>query len=182
VVNEVSSTGASLRRFLDHGKCREALKQLFSKIAEVTGFPASHTDVLDLFDSMRSQTGGGGILVDISMSQLNDNLPERGRVDQQPSGGGGLSSYFYTSSGQRQRWSAVWLRGAYSDSPKLAFDRLPFAYALTLIHELAHNAPSDASQIGRIYEHEEMDAAAVELGSTSFDQYVREHCIPQKYW
>jgi hypothetical protein len=138
--------------------------------------------VLDLFDAMKAQTGGGGILVDLTFSQLNDHLPERGRVTQQPPGGGGLSSYFYTPSGHRERWSAVWLQGAYSDSPRLAFDRLPFLYALILIHELAHNAPSDASALGRVYEHSEMDTAAVKLGSTGFDQYVREHCIPQRYW
>ena len=56
----------------------------------------------------------------------------------------------------------------------MSFERLPFAYVATLIHELAHNAPSDDSRLGRVYEHEEMDAAAGELGSSGFDQYVRE--------
>jgi YD repeat-containing protein len=170
-----------LVRTLAFGNCRDKLRLLFKQIADDTGFPASHTDVLDLFDALRKQTGGGGILVDLQSKDLNDHLPEAGKLKQQPAGGGGLSSYFYVN-GKRQRWSAVWLRGAYSDSQKLAFDRIPYFYALTLIHELAHNAPSDDSRLGRVYEHEEMDAAAIKLGSVSFDQYVRDHCIPKKYW
>jgi len=170
-----------LTKTLGYGNCKSAIQQLFSQIADGTGFAARHTDVLDLFDAMTAQTGGGGILVDLLPSQLNDHLPAAGRVAQQPPGGGGLSSFFY-SSGHRERWSAVWLMGAYSDSQRSAFDRIPFSYAVTLIHELAHNAPNDGSRLGRMYEHDEMDAAAVKLGSTSFDQYVKEHCIPQRYW
>jgi len=170
-----------LAKTLGYGDCKKAIQELFSKIAEDTGFPASHTDVLDLFDAMRSQTGGGGILVDITFSQLNDHLPEAGRIKQQPAGDGGLSSFF-CASGPRERWSAVWLQGAYSDRPQYAFDGLPFLFAVTLIHELAHNAPSDASASGLLYEHKKMDAAAKTLGSTSFDQYVKDHCIPRQYW
>lgn len=75
-----------LVKTLEYGDCKKAVQQLFSKIAEDTGFAASHTDALDLFDAMRSQTGGGGILVDLTFSQLNDHLPEAGRINQQPSG------------------------------------------------------------------------------------------------
>lgn len=96
-------------------------------------------------------------------------------------GGGGLSNFFY-SSNQRHRISVVFLMGAYSNSPKLSFDRIPFAYLERAIHELFHNAPNDSSQLGRIYQHDEMNTAAKELGSTSFDQYVKDHCIPKQYW
>mgnify|MGYP003288918218 CR=1 FL=1 len=82
----------------------------------------------------------------------------------------------------RQRTSIVFLRGAYSDSQPLAFQRIPYFYVLTLIHELTHNAPNDDGPQGIYYEHEDMDGAARKLGSTDFDQYVREHCIPRRFW
>lgn len=67
----------------------------------------------------------------------------------------------------------MFLRSTYSNSPRYAFEQIQFQYALTLIHELAHNAQTDASRLGRVYEHIEMDAAAIKLGSTDFDHLLR---------
>ncbi len=131
---------------------------------------------------MKDQTGGGGIFVDVTPQELVTLMPGRDLGERQ-AGGGGDSNFFYTDRNNwrtRQRWSAVYIKGVYSD--RLALKRLPYSYLISLIHEITHNAPNDSSRIGRTYQHSEMDGAAKTLGSTSFDQYVREHCIPTKYW
>jgi hypothetical protein len=167
---------------LAFGDCRKALEAIISRIAQDTGVAASHTDFLDLFNGITSQTRGGGLYVDVPQERMDDYIPAAARLTgPQPAGGGGLSWFFY-SSGQRQRISVVFLMGAYNNSANLAFERIPFQYAQRAVHELVHNAPNDSSRLGRLYEHDEMNAAARELGSTGFDQYVKDHCIPAKDW
>lgn len=117
--------------------------------------------------------------------RLEEFLPEAARGQGAVAGGGGLSNFYYTDPGNwgtRQRWSVVFVKSGYLNSRPLASERLPYAYVVALIHEITHEAPNDSSGFGKNYEHPEMDAAAITLGSKSFDQYVREHCIPQKYW
>lgn len=103
---------------------------------------------------------------------------------QQVAGGGGLSNYYYTDPGNwrtRQRYSVVFLRYINTANP-FSVKQTPYMYVLSLIHELTHNAPNDSSAAGRTYTDGEMDTAARNLGSTDFDQYVREHCIPRRFW
>jgi hypothetical protein len=172
-----------LEQALNYSDCRDAMQKLLAQIGSDTNFAPSHTDILDLFNALRNQTGGGGIFVDVPAERLNDFLPEQARGEP-VSGGGGVSNFYYTDPSNwrtRQRWSAVFVKSVYSDRP--AFERLPYDYVLTLIHELTHNAPNDSSGYGLTYTHKQMDGAAKTLGtSAGFDQYVREHCIPQKYW
>jgi YD repeat-containing protein len=174
-----------LEEALKYRDCREAMQKLVAQIASDTKFAASHTDILDLFNALRAQTGGGGIFVDVPWGTSNTVFPRGAIVGEEGAGGGGVSAIFYTDPSNwrtRQRTSIVYLKGAYSDSQPLAFKQLPYFYVGALIHELTHNAPNDSSEAGRYYEHKEMDAAAKTLGSTSLDQYVKEHCIPKKYW
>jgi YD repeat-containing protein len=177
---------AQLEQALKYSDCREALQKLLAQVGVEAKFAPSHTDMMDLFNALRNQTGGGGIYVDLTPSQLQELLAGHELGEREP-GGGGEANFFYTDRSNwrtRQRWSAVYLSGAYSDSRPLAFERLPYLYLLTLIHELTHNAPNDDSGFGLTYTHAQMDAAAVKLGTAKggFDQYVREHCIPKKYW
>jgi hypothetical protein len=174
-----------LEEALKYRDCRVALQKILAKIGSNTNFAPSHNDILDVFNKLRGQTGGGGIFVDVPGGATASVIPPGAQVAKEPAGGGGLSLMFYTDSSNwrsRQRTSIVFLRGAYSDSQPLAFRLIPYSYVLTLIHEVTHNAPNDDSRSGRHYEHQEMDDAAVQLGSKDFDQYVREHCIPRRYW
>ena len=171
-----------LEEALKYKDCRGAMQKLLAQIGSDTNFAPSHTDILELFNSLKDQTGGGGIFVDVTPEELVTLMPGRDLGERQ-AGGGGDSNFFYTDRNNwrtRQRWSAVYIKGVYSD--RLALKRLPYSYLISLIHEITHNAPNDSSRIGRTYQHSEMDGAAKTLGSTSFDQYVREHCIPTKYW
>lgn len=168
---------AQLEQALKYRDCRQALQKLLAQIGSDTNFAPSHTDILDLFNGLRNQTGGGGIFVDVPSERLNDFLPERARGEP-VAGGGGVSNLYYTDPSNwrtRQRWSVVFVKPLFSE-------RLPYDYVGTLIHEITHNAPNDSSGFGRRYEEEEMNAAGITLGSRNFDQYVKEHCIPQKYW
>ncbi|MEK6283937.1 MAG: hypothetical protein AABN95_26600, partial [Acidobacteriota bacterium] len=172
-----------LEEALKYRNCRQALQKLLAQIGSDTNFAPSHTDILDLFNALRNQTGGGGIFVDVNSQRLNDVLPERARGGEPVPGGGGLSSFYYTDPGNwrtRQRWSVVFLKGVSSDRPER--ERLPYEYVVALIHEITHNAPNDSSGAGLTYTEKQLDAAGRTLGSRGFDQYVREHCIPQRYW
>jgi hypothetical protein len=174
-----------LEEALKYRDCQVALQKLLAQIGSDTNFAPSHTDMLDLFNALKGQTGGGGIFVDVPRTEIDDVIPNESPRQQEPAGGGGLSGFYYTDRSNwrtRQRWSVVFLRGAYSDSQLIAFKRIPYDSLVVLIHEVTHNAPNDFSGTGRQYQHPEMDAAAKELGSTGFDQYVREHCIPERYW
>lgn len=174
-----------LEEALKYRDCREAMQKILAQIGADTEFAPSTTDIQDLFNAVRNQTGGGGIFVDVNSERLNDVLPERARGGKRVPGGGGLSSFYYTDPGNwrtRQRWSVVFLKGAYSNSQPRAFKQLPYDYVVNVIHEITHNAPNDSSEAGLTYLEEEMDAAGRTLGSTGFDQYVKEHCIPQRYW
>jgi hypothetical protein len=171
-----------LEEAVKYKDCRVAMSKLLAQIGSDKNFAASHTDILDLVHYLRNQTGGGGIFVDLTPEQLPSRIPGRDLGKRAP-GGAGDSNFFYTDPSNwktRQRWSAVYLKSVYSDRPE--FTRLPYDYLVTLIHEIVHNGPNDSSSIGITYEHPEMNSAARALGATGFDQYVKDHCIPKKYW
>jgi hypothetical protein len=77
----------------------------------------------------------------------------------------------------------VFVKTTLAGTSQLNIDRQPYEYVVTLIHEITHNAPNDSSGDGETYTHRQMNQAAYELdGSTTFDWYVKKHCIPEKYW
>ncbi|HBB87129.1 MAG TPA: hypothetical protein DC047_05900 [Blastocatellia bacterium] len=174
---------AEFEKALKYSDCREAMSKILAQMGSDTKFAPSHTDILDLFNALKNQTGGGGIFVDVPGERINDFLPERAR-GQSVSGGGGLSNFYYTDPRNwrtRQRWSAVFLKSSYANTTQSSIERQPYEYVVTLIHEITHNAPNDSSWMGLTYTHNQMNAAAEKLGSKGFDQYVKEHCIPKKY-
>jgi len=175
---------SQLEKALNYSDCREAMQKLLAQIGVEAKFAPSHTDIMDLFNALRNQTGGGGIFVDLTPEQLQAHFAGRD-LGEREAGGGGEANLFYTDPSNwktRQRWSAVYIKGGFSDRP--APTALPYLYLLTLIHELTHNAPNDDSPYGKVYQHREMDTAAKKLGIPrgGFDQYVKEHCIPKQYW
>jgi hypothetical protein len=162
-----------LQSSLSYGDCKDAIAKVIEKIADITGSQASHTDVMELFNMMTSQTGGGGIYMDFQYPEMNEHIPEAARLSR-IAGGSGLSWTFGSSNGP-QRITAIFLKGAYSNSSKLAFDRLPYDYVITAIHELIHDAPKAYA----LYDHPEMDKAAKALGvDGGIDNYIKRHCTP----
>jgi hypothetical protein len=176
---------AEFEKALEYSDCREALSKVLAQIGSDTSFAPSTTDILQLFSALKNQTGGGGIFVDVPEARVNEFLPERARGGA-VFGGSGVSNFYYNDPSNwrtRQRWSVVFLKTEYANTSQLNHDRLPYEYVVTLIHEITHDAPNDSSQFGKMYEHDEMNRAAFKLdGSTSFDQYVKKHCIPKEYW
>jgi YD repeat-containing protein len=161
------------------GDCKKAMERIIDKIATSSGYAASSTDLMQLFRSLTAQTGGGGVFADIPYEAINDYVPkESALVQEEPPGGGGLSWMVLQKSGPPQRVSAIFLLSYYSDYPH-KLESYQFRYFGRAAHELTHNAPEVG---GRFYSHTEMDSAAKLLGSTSFDQYVKENCIPKQYW
>lgn len=127
----------------------------------MSGRKAAHTDVMDLFNMMTAQTDGGGIYMDFIRAEMQKNIPARAyeQLDE-PSGGSGLSWTFLpvpdpmtglVPSEERRRILTIFLKGAYSDSQQKAFDRIPYDYMVTTIHELAHScsSPSPRAPGGR---------------------------------
>lgn len=161
------------------GDCKKAMERIIDKIATVSGYKASSTDLMQVFGSLTAQTGGGGVFADVRAEAINDYVPkESALVQEEPAGGGGLSWMVRQKSGPPQRVSAIFLLSYYSDYPH-KLESYPFRYFGRAVHELTHNAPEVG---GRFYSHAEMDSAAKLLGSSSFDQYVKENCIPKQYW
>ncbi|MFL6208705.1 MAG: S8 family serine peptidase [Pyrinomonadaceae bacterium] len=168
-----------LKQQLATGDCDAATKKLIGSIAEVSGLAASHTSVMDLFNMMTSQTGGGGLYVDIPQARMNEYLPAEATKNLPPvSGGGGLSWIF----GNYQRITTVFLKGVPADSSRYSIRyntaRQPYDYVVTTIHELAHQASRDRASL---YTHEQMNQGAKALGAESFDEYVKQHCMPAQY-
>src|SRR5262249_3044636 len=50
-----------LEEALKYRDCREALQKVLAQIGSDTKFAPSHTDILDVFNTLRGQTGGGGV-------------------------------------------------------------------------------------------------------------------------
>ncbi|MCA1605516.1 MAG: hypothetical protein LC775_08625, partial [Acidobacteria bacterium] len=127
---------------LSYSDCKKALEAILSQIGKDTGFAPSTTDMMDLFNRLTSQKGGGGIYVDVPMGSMDDHIPSGARQSRpQPAGGGGLAWLFYPSPGEwqtRQRISVVFLRSVYSDRLG-GMERIPFHYVEAAIHEMVHN-------------------------------------------
>ncbi|HBB95037.1 MAG TPA: hypothetical protein DC054_06575 [Blastocatellia bacterium] len=67
------------------------------------------------------------------------------------------------------------MKGGYDDSPKAAFDRLPFDYGITGIHEMLHQI------IKNMYDEADLNRAAYHLGATGIDNYLNKNCLPREY-
>jgi YD repeat-containing protein len=160
--------------------CKDAVSKLINKIASDTGIEARFTDPLDLFNDLTSQTGGGGVYIDIPSENMAKYLPEDATRGQVPTtGGSGLAWVFWSHSEKNvQRISVIFRKGAFNPTPH-EVGRLTAGYIVTAIHELTHVATKD---LNKYFEHEDMDRAAQALGAAHFDDYVEKKCISPKYW
>lgn len=84
----------NLKKLLEQtsSDCKAAVQKLISTIASQTGTEASHTDPLKLFNALTSQTGGGGVYVDVPAEHMNDYVPTAARTTQ-PAGGRGCHGF-----------------------------------------------------------------------------------------
>jgi len=146
-----------------------------------TKFAPSSTDILDVFNKLKDQTGGGGVFVDVPPDKFHEVIPQ----EKQPvAGGGGLSNYYYTDPGNwrtRQRYSVVFLRYINTANP-FSVKQTPYMYVLSLIHELTHNAPKRFRGDWENLQRWRNGRCGKNPRSKDFDQYVREHCIPRRFW
>ena len=159
---------------------REAIQDLFTEIARSTGRPVTHTDPLDLFNSITSQTVGG-IYVDVRSGQIKEAI----HPDAWPklgtgaiAGGSGLAYQFKSpGTGEWHRLAVIFLRHSFNPTEN-GIGLIKASYLVTAIHEMAHIAASD----NRILDHPEMNRAGEALGARHFDDYVEKKCIASRYW
>ena len=158
--------------------CREAVQRLLGEIAAETGSELTSTDPIEMFNQITSQTGGGGILVDITLGNRMDRLSKDAlrAYSPGPSGSGEAWHFWSYSEKNVQRIAIIYLR--YSTGTAQSKGLIMAAYLVTAFHEMAHIARKDHKPI----EHSQMNLAAVNLGALSFDDYIEKHCIDRKYW
>lgn len=157
---------------------RTAIQRLISEIESITGREATHTDPLDLFNAITSQTVGG-LYVDVPRVNVKDAIHKDAWPKlKEISGGSGLAYHFWSDTTKKvQRLAIIFLKLSFDPSEK-GTGLIMASYLVTAIHEMTHIAPKD----NRIFDHPEMDRAGRELGAYSFDDYVEKHCLPSKYW
>jgi len=156
---------------------RKAIQKLLSEIGSITGEPATHTDPLDLFDAISSQTVGG-IYVDVTTTRVQETIHKDAWPKLRPvAGGSGFAYHFWSPTTKQVQRLAVILLKHSADPSDNGIERIKAGYLVTTIHEMTHVAPAK-----KIYDHPEMNRAAKDLGARQFDDYVEKHCIPSKYW
>jgi hypothetical protein len=171
-----------LKRMLEElsAESREAIQRLFGEISRMTGREVIHTDPLDLFNTITSQTVGG-IYVDVPSGQIREAI----HPDAWPrlgtgavAGGSGIAFPFWsTTTGAVQRLAVIFLRSSFNPT-EAGIGLIMASYLVTAIHEMAHIAARD----NRIIDHPDMNRAGEALGFRHFDDYVEKNCIDSRYW
>lgn len=176
-LKDVKQIEGLMEERLKYGSCADKVAQLINQVAEMTGIEASDTDVMKIFNRLTSQTAGGGVVLNVVASRVNDFVPPAARISGAVPGGSGLSWVFGQVSNP-QRITTIFLRTVH-DIPYNT-SRVSYQYAITGIHEALHHAPKDPL---KMYSESQLDQAALALDSTvgSFDGYLIKHCIPAEF-
>ena len=158
--------------------CREAVQKLLNEIASENNIELTSSDPLELFNQITSQTGGGGIYVDVDHLNPKATLPwEVSRYMGGPnSSGSGDSFRFQSSSGDWQRVSLIYLR--YTTGTEKSIGLAMDAYIVSGFHEMTHIAPKDRT---KTISHDQMNKAARTLGGVRFDAYIEKYCVEKQY-
>ena len=154
---------------------REGIQLLFGEISRMTGRELIHTDPLDLFNTITSQTVGG-FYVDVPWGQVReavhpDAWPKLGAGAV--AGGSGIAFPFWSTTTRAvQRLAVIFLRHSFNPT-EAGVGLIKASYLVTAIHEMAHIAARD----NRIIDHPDMNRAGETLGFRHFDDYVEKKCI-----
>ena len=159
---------------LKYGDCNEVAVSLIKKAGELsngTNDPVE-TDIMKLYDLVKSQPHGG-INVDlIPASPLYGYHNGKWTLLAKVSGGGG-ASWGSITGGNAILW--IYQKGAYSDGLSYSQKYLPMSYGESGIHELIHLAGKNGG-----YGEAILNLAARELKvGASFEDALRNHCVPQ---
>lgn len=159
---------------------RVGVQRLFGEISRITGRELTHTDPLDLFNAITSQTVGG-LYVDVPSGRIRESIhPDAHvRLGAVPvAGGSGLAFPFWSTTTRAvQRLAVIFLR--YSFNPtEHGIGLVKASYLVTAIHEMAHIAAAN----NIIIDHAAMNRAGEALGARHFDDYVEKQCIDRRYW
>jgi len=145
---------------LNFGDCADYVARLINKAAELSNGknPAVSTNIMTLFEKVKSQPNGGIIF---------------GPPNSSVAGGGGTTEGYYRNGSVTIKITPL---GYFADNPRGAYS-IPVRYGLTGLHELIHAA-------GRNEKYLESDLleAAKSLepkgGYFDWDQALAKHCAP----
>ena len=168
-LRDVDELKQLMQERLDYEECKAAVDKLIAQLAKnhPNNQPA-FKGVMDVFNTVRNQ---GGFTLNVWPTRRPENAPP---------GGSGYSwrdnpvwrNGQYIGSDMKT-W--VYVRGAYTNSSNLAFDLIPYGYAVTGIHEMLHH-------IGKFfYEEADLDKAARDVGASGVDNYLNRHCVPPRF-
>jgi len=154
---------------LKYGDCAEYITRLINKAAEQTGKPLESTDIMGLFEKIKSQPNGG-IFFD------RNDVP--GHPEVPPvAGGGGWAWGWYP---QGNAMINIYTLSYYSDNPRGA-GRIPYAYGERGVHEVIHLS----ARGGLGYNEAELTKAARALEPdgtfVDWDGALKNHCMPPQF-
>jgi len=144
---------------LNYGDCAEFVASLINKAAELSKGknPAVSTDIMGLFEKIRSQPNGGIVFA-----------PPHPRV----AGGGGTTEGYYRDGSVNIRITPL---GYFADNPRGAYS-IPFRYGLNGLHEVIHGA----GQNEKYLESDLLEAAKKlepNAGYYDWNQALKKHCL-----
>ncbi len=155
---------------LKHGDCAEYVGKLINKAAELSGGtePAESTDIMTLFEKIRSQPNGG-ILFD------TNEVPGHPEVPQVAGGGGWAWGSYLLGNAMIN----VYTMGYYTDNPSAAA-RIPYEYGLRGLHEVIHKSGKSWG-----YTEAQLTQAARALEPDAeyahWNLALKAHCVPIKF-
>jgi hypothetical protein len=154
---------------LKYSDCAEYITRLINRAAEQTGKPPESTNIMGLFEKIKSQPKGG-ILFD------RNDIP--GHPEIPPvAGGGGWAWGWYP---QGNAMINIYTLSYFSDNPRGA-SRIPYAYGERGVHEVIHLSAKG----GLGYNDAELTKAARSLepdGSfVDWDGALKNHCMPPQF-
>jgi hypothetical protein len=154
---------------LKYGDCAEYIARLINEAAAQTGKPFESTDIMGLFEKIKSQPHGG-ILFD------RNDVPGHPEVPQ-GAGGGGWAWGWYS---QGNAMINIYTLSYFSDNPR-GIARLPYAYGERGVHEVIHLSAKN----GLGYNEAELTSAARALEPNGtfidWDGALMNHCVPPKF-
>ena len=162
-----------LRDTLDYSDCAGFMERLLQKAAQLSEEPNEPiaTDMMKIYSMLNRQARGG-----IESNHVGPYYNYWFKYQQLSpvAGGGGLADGYWQQHNRKVFIDQIDLPAR---TTALEIARVPYRYALRILHEFFHVAGSNST-----YDHDIMNASARALGSRDANAAIREHCIPTKFW